>query len=679
MSLKTQLTCIAAMALLLPWFALSYLQYLDSQFREGQEQILASEQARLLSEKFSADDWHTQLQQRSAMKNSLGAYPLGRDAQIDGFLHDWPTSQPPHSFAGLPIGKEVKFWLSEAPGGSLWLRIETQNLPFGWRTPQSEGFDEFLLEASSSGWRLRAGAEGAAEVDERVSAGQWRTSIQSEAVVRSSQNQTVIEWQLPSNIAEAPVQLSYYSHTLGYSVFALPGNGTLYPVRLSRELNIQSYLPGAVRVRLLDGNGWLYASSGEFAEAAHLPDINDSNSWARRFYLLWFNKVYPALPRLSFDVVDSKSCELSQWFRYQLAPVNRRCTQLDGGGRLIIDYRDESQFIMQARGLVYFLALSVLFALVLLLAFLGFGSLHSWRIRRLARLIASLKRGEAEAGKLKKSSVLSDEIDQLRHQFRDFYHSAEEQRAYLSALAPKLSHELKTPLAIISTSLDNLKAAEPDDTEVYAQRAQAGVKRLSMILHAMTSAQTFEQTLEGAERENIALKAFFESVCSAYQQIYAPQRIEYSMGGVDGVDEQWLMSPDLIAQMLDKLVSNACDFAAADSTIKINIQLVKHEAKRRWWSWRAVQCYRQLVVSVVNVGPPIPRGLQESLFDSLVTSRSSAKSEEGVHLGIGLYITRLICEWHAGTIAAFSEPLGHHLAKTSFVATLNELPLTTQK
>ncbi len=95
MSLKTQLMCIAALALLLPWFALSYLQHLDSQFREGQEQILASEQARLLSEKFSADDWYTQLQQRSAMKNSLGAYPLGRDAQVDGFLHDWPTAQPP--------------------------------------------------------------------------------------------------------------------------------------------------------------------------------------------------------------------------------------------------------------------------------------------------------------------------------------------------------------------------------------------------------------------------------------------------------------------------------------------------------------------------------------------------------------------------------------------------------
>lgn len=664
------------MALLLPWFALSYLQYLDSQYREGQEQVLASEQVRLLSEKFSADDWRTQLQQRSAMKNSIGAYPLGRDAQVDGFLHDWPTSQPPRSFKGLLYGQEVKYWLGEASDRSLWLRIETQNLPFGWRTPQSDGFDEILLEGPVRSWRLRAGAEGAAEVDERVSSGQWRTSIQSEAVVRSSQNQAVIEWQLPSDIAEAPVQLSYYSRALGYSVFALPANDAFYPVRLSRKLNIQSYLPGAVRVRLLDGNGWLYASSGEFAEAAHLPDINDSNSWARRFYLLWFSGVYPALPRLSFDAVDSNTCQRSQWFNYQLAPVNRRCTHLDGIGRLIIDYRDESRFITQARGLVYFLALSLLFALILLLAFLGFGSLHSWRIRRLARLITSLKRREAEAGKLKKSSMLSDEIDQLRHQFQDFYHSAEERRAYLSALAPKLSHELKTPLAIISSSLDNLEGAQSDNAEVYAQRAQAGVKRLSMILHAMTSAQTFEQTLEGIEREDITLDVFFDSVCSAYQQIYAPQRIEYSM---DGVDEQWLMSPDLIAQMLDKLVSNACDFAADDSTVKINIQLVKHGAKQRWWSWRAVQSQKQLVMSVVNVGPPIPADLQESLFDSLISSRPSSKSEEGVHLGIGLYIARLICEWHGGTIAAFSEPLDHHLAKTSFVATLNELPLTTQK
>lgn len=668
--------CIAAIALLLPWFAFSYLQYLDRQYREGQERVLAGEHARLLAEQFSAEGWRLQLKQRGAMTHAIGAYPLGRDALVDGFIHDWPEVQRGSLFAGTPSGVEAKYWLGESVDGAIWLRIKIKNLPFGWYTPQSSGHDEFLVESGKNSWRLRAGAEGAAEIGERIGSRLWRTSVQSEATVRSSETQTIVEWQLPSIVAETPVQLSYYNQSLGYSVFALPSNNALFPVKLSRKLNIPSYLPGASRLRWLDTNGWLYASAGEFAEISHLPDINDSSSWARRFYLLWFSKIYPALPRVGFNGTSAENCVSSEWFSYQLAPVNRRCHHIEGVGSFIIEYRDDSHFVVQAKGLIYFLALSVLFAVVLLLAFLGFGSLHSWRIRRLARLIASLKRGEAEAGKLQKSSLLADEIDQLRHQFRDFYLSAQEQRSYLSALAPKLSHELKTPLAIISSSLDNLKSAEQEKAGVYAQRAQSGVKRLSMILHAMTSAQTFEQTLDGAERESIHLKEFFDSVCSAYQQVYAPQLIECS---TDSLDEHWELSPDLIAQMLDKLVSNACDFAVDDSIVQIDVQVIKHVAKRHWWSWQAAQGCKQLVMSVTNIGAPIPEHLQESLFESLVSSRASSRGERGLHLGIGLYIARLICEWHGGTIAAFSEPLGHNLARTSFVATLNELPLTTQK
>lgn len=672
MTLKAQLTLIAALALLLPWFAYSYLQYLDKQFQVGQQALLANDIQRLNDQYFTDEQWQRELKRRSRLVGSVGAEPLARGAQVDGFVHDWPAAGKLTSFAELSGNGKVALRLGESADKDFWLLLSIDHLPFTWAAPQGLGFDEVKIDVGAVSWRLRATAEGAGQVEVLSPSGQWRSSFNSAAVIRSKQNGVLIEWQLPKQVIEAPVQLSYFNHQLGYSLFARKDNAPFYPVRLTRELVFSEYLPGAMRVRWFDANGWLFAAKGEFNDAAQLPDINDQASWLRRLYLLWFRSSYPALPASSAHIDAADACIANQWFSYQLAAVNRQCLQVGGLGTLIVDYRDETQFAAQAKALVYFLALSALFALVLLVAVLGFGSLHSWRIRRLARLITSLRQGQGRAERLARRSWFNDEIDQLRGQFGDYYHFAEEQKAYLSALAPKLSHELKTPLAIISSSLDNLLHTADDNAIVYAERAQAGSRRLSSILHAMTAAQTFEQTLEQAEREDVPLQDFFESVHAGYQQVYPDKTIalKLNVGAA-----HWLLAPDLIAQMLDKLVANACDFAVDGSTVEIAAVLRQVSVSRSWSPWRRQQYRAELALSVTNIGEPIAEHIKGSLFDSLVSARQAGQSGSSLHLGLGLYIARLICEWHGGTIAAASELLGDGLAKTSFTATLQDEPI----
>jgi two-component system sensor histidine kinase ChvG len=86
--------------------------------------------------------------------------------------------------------------------------------------------------------------------------------------------------------------------------------------------------------------------------------------------------------------------------------------------------------------------------------------------------------------------------------------------------------------------------------------------------------------------------------------------------------------------MLDKLVDNAVDFSAAGSTIVV--RLAREE--------------RDLRLEVQNTGPLLPAQSRGRLFESLWQSRAGADSRP--HFGLGLYIVRLIAQFHFGTASA---------------------------
>ena len=97
---------------------------------------------------------------------------------------------------------------------------------------------------------------------------------------------------------------------------------------------------------------------------------------------------------------------------------------------------------------------------------------------------------------------------------------------------------------------------------------------------------------------------------------------------------------DLIVQMLDKLIDNAVDFSPAGASIAVRLHLESHAA----------------VIEVDNPGPPLPLHVEGRLLESLWQSRPGGDSRP--HFGLGLYIVRLIAEFHGGEAAAYNLPDG---------------------
>ena len=200
---------------------------------------------------------------------------------------------------------------------------------------------------------------------------------------------------------------------------------------------------------------------------------------------------------------------------------------------------------------------------------------------------------------------------------------------YLRSLASKLSHELRTPLTIVRSSLENLDH-EPltEQSREYTERARSGVERLQKILNAMSEANRVEQLMENVESDEFDLSKVIEATTRAYDDAWPERRFIFAN---ETAESKMLGSPELIVQMLDKLVDNAVDFSNTGDEISIKL-LRDGDA---------------LVLSVSNPGPSLPDNMRNQLFESMVSVRTDAG---GDNLGLGLNIAKLIAEGHGGSI-----------------------------
>ena len=281
----------------------------------------------------------------------------------------------------------------------------------------------------------------------------------------------------------------------------------------------------------------------------------------------------------------------------------------------------------------------VVFALVAALL-LWFATRISNRIRRLSDEAEAAIDARGRVTRLATASDATDEIGDLSRSFTTVLGRLAHYNAYLEALAGRLSHELRTPVAVVRSSLENLHAARtPEETRTYVARAEEGLGRLSTILSRMTEASRLEQSLTAAGRERFDASVVVRGCVEGYRLAYASRSFDLA---VPAEPVLALGSADLLAQMLDKLVENAVDFAAVGTSIRVSLEL---DARLR----------------VENQGPPLPDAIRDSLFDSMVSLRGERGG--GVpHLGLGLYIARLIAEFHGGSLHAENLPGGGGVA-----------------
>ncbi len=257
----------------------------------------------------------------------------------------------------------------------------------------------------------------------------------------------------------------------------------------------------------------------------------------------------------------------------------------------------------------------------------------SSRIRRLRNQAEGII---GDTGRIQNTIVAtrsSDEIGDLTRSFSNIVERLTQYTGYLENMSSRLSHELRTPVTVVRSSLENLGlTASNHESAVYIERAEEGIKRLNLILTNMSEATRLEQMLQTSEKEKIDLSKVIPGCIEGYKLAYPETRFDLDISEqpifVNGV-------PEYIAQLLDKLIANAVEFTYLDQSITVFCRALRDHA----------------IIKVSNAGPYLPEEMQGRLFESMISVRPQEKQDQP-HLGMGLHIARLITEFHGGQIRA---------------------------
>ena len=159
------------------------------------------------------------------------------------------------------------------------------------------------------------------------------------------------------------------------------------------------------------------------------------------------------------------------------------------------------------------------------------------------------------------------------------------------------------------------------------QRAQNGVSRLRSILTNLTEAANLEEAMRGETKELINLPMLISEFVDGYRTSFPSHQFLLESHTHDLFIEG---SPDHLAQMLDKLIDNAVQFSLPDKAILVRIRNIETEVR----------------VSVLNEGQELSETISDKMFDPMVSyGKTNAKYS---HLGLGLFVVRLIVEYHQG-------------------------------
>ncbi len=198
------------------------------------------------------------------------------------------------------------------------------------------------------------------------------------------------------------------------------------------------------------------------------------------------------------------------------------------------------------------------------------------------------------------------------------------------------SHELKTPLTVISTNMDLLQMELPGSPWVRSTRKQTA--QMQHLVEELVYLSRMEEENTPLSLETLSLDALIQETAEPFTAM-----AEYQEKALETKAEEGLTilgDRASIQRLLSTLLDNAVKYAPAGGHIQL-------QARREG---------RYAVLTVANEVSQVLTDEQcRQLFDRFYRTDVSRNKEKQSGFGIGLAIARAIAEKHGGTIYAAME------------------------
>ena len=196
------------------------------------------------------------------------------------------------------------------------------------------------------------------------------------------------------------------------------------------------------------------------------------------------------------------------------------------------------------------------------------------------------------------------------------------------------SHELKTPLAVIMASSDELKGDKKN--KQYVDNIKYESERMNVLIKGLLDLSKLENGASIANYKEENVSKIIESICLTFEGIAFEQNIKIKTNIEK--DIMFKCSKEEIERLISIILDNAIKHSYKDTTIIINVNKDKNN----------------ISIDIINSGDPIKPGDEEKIFERFYRADKS-RNRDTNRYGLGLAIAKNIAINHNGIIKAFSK------------------------
>jgi signal transduction histidine kinase len=203
-----------------------------------------------------------------------------------------------------------------------------------------------------------------------------------------------------------------------------------------------------------------------------------------------------------------------------------------------------------------------------------------------------------------------------------------------------LGHDLRNPLGAVSMGaqwMERLELTDPKQAKVVSEIKTAAGRATQILNDLLDLTRTSFGTEIPIAKTKTDIATLCQEIADEIHVINPDRRFEVTHEG----DPTGSIDPARLGQVLSNLMGNAIQYGDASSPITVSV---------------AGNDPDSLAIAVHNLGQPISLETQKSMFQSWVRGQDVGNPPgHGTHLGLGLYIAKLIVEAHGGEISVSSD------------------------
>ena len=195
------------------------------------------------------------------------------------------------------------------------------------------------------------------------------------------------------------------------------------------------------------------------------------------------------------------------------------------------------------------------------------------------------------------------------------------------------SHELKTPLAVISAA-NEVTEMESGETE-WTRSISGQIKRLTSLTEKLVMLSRMDEESYRPTAANFDLSAAVRETVQSFEAVAQIKNKTYTADIEDGITFNG--DETALRQLISLLIDNAMKYSDEGGRIEVSLK----------------RSGRNTVLKVFNTVESIKKGNNDVLFERFYRADASRNSDTGGH-GIGLSVAKAIVQAHKGKISAVS-------------------------